>query len=814
MGQRSGCVNGVIDTFAAEAKKFSGRMARRVLIGGQILIPHMTDHLWNRFSTFDNFLLAWQRIVNVSSRMVNDTLSMELFAFNLHDSLRELVRLVAAEDFPYKPLPDHKVYLPKPSSTLRTMSLLAVPDVVVYQAIVNVIADTANSQLVSHENQHIWGNLYAGPEKRWMLKPWRDQYNQFVKHIEKLFYLGNSWVASTDIVAFYDTVDHEQLIALIRRYCGHDERFEELLRSCLSKWSAHSPQTVMSRGIPQGSNASDFLANLYLHEVDREMIVHGYHYTRYVDDVRILGIDKATVQRGLIQFDLGLKRIGLVAQVSKTSVHQISDIEEEVLRLKFSVTDPHGTGEYVLVSVPVPIKTEDTIQKLIKSTPSEHVFVESNQTQSEVDSEETDEDNRDHEADIDENTTQNLQIQIRKLFEEMYKLLDDPDRGKEADTTITFCLNRLDPHESVRDCALTLLERMPWRSEAVTRFLGQFKDDQAVVKGLKEFIASHDVYSYHRANALSALSKVSGSRNVAEICRQWLADRHLDWYARTIAAQILADVPSQHSFFIECLKQEQELVGDSPEETAVLRQQLAFGAFQRISSKEKQLVVFSLACKDPSPLLRKLAVYLLQQPSCLVEWNDLKEFHQNMADNAELVRALGISLDAPRPCFIARIMEQMYRVTLSVSDLRSFYKLHYTKTIEPLRKSVAEFHESPSNYVRNLHQFVHLSIIAFYEYVFPNETSLFESKYAQLVARSGFKERVGFEQTWLEIGSLRNRVDHPIDYRTKAHSQPITVKEVEDIRKALIPAFQKFFDVWLSSIPLQIVPSSPYAGTS
>ncbi|MEH1905923.1 MAG: RNA-directed DNA polymerase [Nostoc sp.] len=56
----------------------------------------------------------------------------------------------------------------------------------------------------------------------------------------------------------------------------------------------------MSRGIPQGSNASDFLANLFLYELDKIMIGQGYNYVRYVDDIRILGHDKQTVQQGLI----------------------------------------------------------------------------------------------------------------------------------------------------------------------------------------------------------------------------------------------------------------------------------------------------------------------------------------------------------------------------------------------------------------------------------------------------------------------------------------------------------------------------------
>ncbi len=45
------------------------------------------------------------------------------------------------------------------------------------------------------------------------------------------------------------------------------------------------------------------------------MIVKGHQYLRYVDDIRILGNSKPLVQRGIIDFDLELKKYGLVAQV-------------------------------------------------------------------------------------------------------------------------------------------------------------------------------------------------------------------------------------------------------------------------------------------------------------------------------------------------------------------------------------------------------------------------------------------------------------------------------------------------------------------
>jgi retron-type reverse transcriptase len=560
----------------------------------------ISNGLWDKFANYENFLLAWQRTVNVTSRMVHEKLGMEVFAYNLQSNLEDLVQQVNSEDFPYSPLADHKVYVPKPSTTLRTMSLMAVPDVIVYQALVNVIADHSHLHLVSHENEHVLGNLYAGTGRRWMLQPWKRQYSRFVKRVEKLYSIGNSWIASTDIVAFYDTIDHERLVNLIRQYCGKDDRLETLFRECLSKWSAHNATSTMGRGIPQGSNASDFLANLYLYEIDCKLISSGYHYIRYVDDVRILGSDKSTVQRGLILFDLELKCAGLVAQVSKTSVHKIEDIEKEVSRLKFIITDPTGTGEYILLETPSLPDTEQagTVESFVENTPSEHTEFEQDKLDKDCFDEEEEDYPSEQNIELDEDRSENFQEQLRSKFLEAFNLLDTPDRAKEAESHITFCLYRLEPHITLRDQGISLLSRLPWRSEAISAFLGRFKGDSLIIEELRKFISEHTVYSWHRANVLWALYRISTPKNVVSQCREWLADDQLDWYAKTIAARILAEVPSQHAYLIECLKKEQINVNGDAEATSVFRQELAYSAFQRIKSFKKQLALFQLICSD------------------------------------------------------------------------------------------------------------------------------------------------------------------------------------------------------------------------
>jgi hypothetical protein len=761
----------------------------------------LSNGLWDKFANYENFLLAWQRTVNVTSRMLNDKLGMKIFEYNLQSNLEDLVQQVNSEDFPYLPLADHKVYVPKPSTTLRTMSLMAVPDVIVYQALVNVIAEHSHLHLVSHENEHVLGNLYAGTGKRWMLQPWKRQYSRFVKRVEKLYSIGNSWIASTDIVAFYDTIDHERLLNLIRQYCGKDDKLESLFRQCLSKWSAHNATSTMGRGIPQGSNASDFLANLYLYEIDCKLISSGYHYIRYVDDVRILGSDKSTVQSGLILFDLELKCAGLVAQVSKTSVHEIEDIEKEVSRLKFVITDPTGAGEYILLETPSPPASEQagSVESLVENTPSEQIELEQNTSCKSCPDEEEEDYAPDQNIDIDDHKSEKLQEQLLNKFLEAFNLLNDFDRAKEAESHITFCLYRLEPHITLRNQGISLLSRLPWRSEAISAFLGRFKGDSCVMEELRKFICEHTVYSWHRANSLLALYKISTAKNVAPQCREWLANDQLDWYARTIAARILAEVPSQHSYLVECLKKEQNNINSDAEATSVLRQELAYSAFQRIKSFKKQLALLQLICSDKSPILHRLAIYLLQQPKCKVKWNDLKSYHQSIGVLSGLIEKLGLSDEISKPCFIAETITRTYQISLSKTNLRFLYANHYNKAIETLRESVISFQNSPSLYVSHFHQFTHITFIAFYEYVLPSELGIYDANYAALIDRRVFKEALPYGvDSWKNLNNMRNRVEHPVDRKNRSHSQKITIREIELLYKQIQVALQEMFDFWLS----------------
>lgn len=99
------------------------------------------------------------------------------------------------------------------------------------------------------------------------------------------------WYLKLDVHRYFDSVDHEVLLALLgRRF--KDPRLLRLFRSLLGTY-----ETAPGTGLPIGNLVSQHCANLYLgpldHWVKEALRVRGY--VRYMDDFVLWGEDKAAL---------------------------------------------------------------------------------------------------------------------------------------------------------------------------------------------------------------------------------------------------------------------------------------------------------------------------------------------------------------------------------------------------------------------------------------------------------------------------------------------------------------------------------------
>ncbi len=230
----------------------------------------------------------------------------------------------------YVPSHSTKIYFPKPSGIVRPYSILTVQDQIVYQAMVNIVAEKLVPRVRRRYLTEVFGHLYAGKTGPFFYRKWDYCYRQYNEACRKAFADGFVYGASFDLTACYDSLDHGVLRHFLRKI-GCDGDFVDLLIECLSRWTATNHCIYHNHGIPQGPLSSGLLAEVVLQHFDDHCgSPRQVRYMRYVDDFRFFAKSSDILRRRLIGLDTLSKDIGLFPQSSKVHIHRIRDIEEEL----------------------------------------------------------------------------------------------------------------------------------------------------------------------------------------------------------------------------------------------------------------------------------------------------------------------------------------------------------------------------------------------------------------------------------------------------------------------------------------------------
>ena len=94
----------------------------------------------------DNIELAWHRSLRGENADYRALCSLEIDAFAWADKAHILQIQKELRQGTYSPCEVTRLYQPKPTGLLRPITILRVPDVVVYQTIANVIAEKAQKK--------------------------------------------------------------------------------------------------------------------------------------------------------------------------------------------------------------------------------------------------------------------------------------------------------------------------------------------------------------------------------------------------------------------------------------------------------------------------------------------------------------------------------------------------------------------------------------------------------------------------------------------------------------------------------------------
>jgi group II intron reverse transcriptase/maturase len=132
---------------------------------------------------------------------------------------------------------------------------------------------------------------------------------------------GYEWVIDIDIEQFFDKVNHDKLIQILREQMN-DSTTLNLIRKYLKAGVMEKGlEHATTSGVPQGGLLSVILSNVYLDKLDKELEQRGLRFTRYADDTMIFTKSEMAANRVMKSITDWIERkLFLKVNASKTKV--------------------------------------------------------------------------------------------------------------------------------------------------------------------------------------------------------------------------------------------------------------------------------------------------------------------------------------------------------------------------------------------------------------------------------------------------------------------------------------------------------------
>lgn len=242
-------------------------------------VQHEGVGLWERIFSRSNLFAALERVQANGGAPGVDGMTAEELPEHLKAHWPNIRAKLEAGT--YQPSPVRRVEIPKPNGGVRLIGIPTVQDRLIQQAMHQILS----SEYEPRFSQHSYG-----------FRPRRSAHDA-VKAAQGHIQEGYQWVVDMDLAKFFDTVNHDRLMARMKGDIA-DKRVLRLVNDYLRAGVMVNGVVVETEeGTPQGGPLSPLLSNIVLDELDRELEKRGHRFVRYADDCNIYVASQRAAER-------------------------------------------------------------------------------------------------------------------------------------------------------------------------------------------------------------------------------------------------------------------------------------------------------------------------------------------------------------------------------------------------------------------------------------------------------------------------------------------------------------------------------------
>jgi group II intron reverse transcriptase/maturase/CRISPR-associated endonuclease Cas1 len=260
-----------------------------------------------RAAVYERLHEALDHVLERSDAAGEDGVEPDDFARGAERRLGELARDLAGGR--YRPSALAGCVLRKDGGGVRALAIPTVRDRVAQRAVAQVLAPAVDTLLEDCSYAYRKGFSRAGAARA----------------LEIAYQDGYRYVLDADVESFFDAVDHRRLFAKLHALWPLDPVVPLLEDWVRAPVVFDGRRIDRDRGLPQGGAVSPLLANLFLDELDEEVLGAGFRLVRYADDFVVLAKDLDEAKRAREVVHEALAELGMRLHPEKTAVRSFDD---------------------------------------------------------------------------------------------------------------------------------------------------------------------------------------------------------------------------------------------------------------------------------------------------------------------------------------------------------------------------------------------------------------------------------------------------------------------------------------------------------